>query len=143
MNPRSAVIAVYIYQIETAHIQHRDHDIAANGKHLELRCIRIISPDWNAHTPILPSPLRTCRLPCQVVSSQRKAVSIFNRSGDGSHVRRVVQPLYSPLHPCPSSPLHYFAEPKHEYQNIRKKAFPWGQQAIFFNPKANYPSEEM
>lgn len=33
------------------------------------------------------------------------------------------------------------AEPKYEYQQIRKKPFPWGMQSFFFNPKANYPAE--
>lgn len=32
-------------------------------------------------------------------------------------------------------------EPKYEYQNIRRKPFPWGMQSFFFNPKANYPAE--
>ncbi|KAE8254604.1 hypothetical protein A4X13_0g3351 [Tilletia indica] len=31
----------------------------------------------------------------------------------------------------------------YDYNNIRKRSFPWGQQSLFFNPKANYPSEEM
>lgn len=55
----SAVMAVYIYQIETAHIQHRDHDIAHNGGEL---------PEEG--------------------------------------------------------------KPKYEYQNVRKRSFPWGQQSI-------------
>ncbi|KAL9937579.1 hypothetical protein V8E36_003124 [Tilletia maclaganii] len=33
--------------------------------------------------------------------------------------------------------------PFYEYNNIRKRSFPWGQQSLFFNPKANYPAEEM
>ncbi|KAK0524631.1 Cytochrome c oxidase subunit 6A [Tilletia horrida] len=31
----------------------------------------------------------------------------------------------------------------YEYNNIRKRSFPWGQQSLFFNAKANYPAEEM
>ncbi|CAO1614537.1 unnamed protein product [Sympodiomycopsis kandeliae] len=68
--PGSIVIGIYIYQIEAAHIQHRDHDIAHNGGEL---------PEEG--------------------------------------------------------------KPKYEYQQIRKKPFPWGLQSFFFNPKANYPAE--
>ncbi|KAK0544891.1 Cytochrome c oxidase subunit 6A [Tilletia horrida] len=31
----------------------------------------------------------------------------------------------------------------YEYNNVRKRSFPWGQQSLFFNAKANYPAEEM
>lgn len=60
-----------------------------------------------------------------------------------SHPFRPKQCAHSGFPSLFFTPSDHLAEPKHEYQNIRKKAFPWGQQAIFFNPKANYPSEEM
>ncbi|CAD6893609.1 unnamed protein product [Tilletia controversa] len=68
--PGAAVMAVYIYGIEAAHIHHRDHEIHENGGELPERVM-------------------------------------------------------------------------YEYNNIRKRSFPWGQQSLFFNQKANYPSEEM
>ncbi|SHO78278.1 Similar to S.cerevisiae protein COX13 (Subunit VIa of cytochrome c oxidase) [Malassezia sympodialis ATCC 42132] len=33
--------------------------------------------------------------------------------------------------------------PDYEYLNIKNKKFPWGQQSLFFNPKVNYPSQDM
>lgn len=33
--------------------------------------------------------------------------------------------------------------PDYEYVNIKRRAFPWGQQTLFFNPKVNYPSPDM
>lgn len=33
--------------------------------------------------------------------------------------------------------------PDYEYVNIKRRAYPWGQQTLFFNPKVNYPSPEM
>ncbi|CAO1637992.1 unnamed protein product [Parajaminaea phylloscopi] len=32
-------------------------------------------------------------------------------------------------------------KPKYEYQNMRKKPFPWGLQSFFFNESVNYPAE--
>lgn len=131
------VIGTFIYQIETSHLAHRDHEIAMNGGELPeeesefaVPCLARAALGIDICIVLFPPTLTEPKYEYQQIVSRLLSVhwsSLPATQDDEVHCQR-----HFVEHALTQSPSSF---------QQRKKPFAWGMQSFFFNPKVNYAAE--